>query len=116
MRDFWKLPEIAKREKKFGKHETQKPLSVLSRIILASTKHDAWVLDPFTGSSTTGIAANLLERRFLGIDMEEKFLELSKKRKEEIMHPKVFAEYKTKLQGFNNKDQLAMALVEEPAV
>ena len=54
--------------------------AVLSRIILASTRGGAWILDPFTGSSTTGIAANLLGRRFLGIDREEEYLILSKNR------------------------------------
>jgi site-specific DNA-methyltransferase (adenine-specific) len=84
MRDVWKLPAIAPWEKSCGKHPTQKPLCVLSRIIQASTLSGAWILDPFTGSSTTGIAANLLERRFLGIDQNEEFLELSKNRREEI--------------------------------
>ena len=70
MTDVWRLPAISPWEKKCGKHPTQKPLSVLSRIILASTKPGAWILDPFSGSSTTGIAANLLGRRFLGIDKE----------------------------------------------
>ena len=66
MTDVWQLPAIARWEKSCGKHPTQKPLSVLSRIVLASTHSGAWILDPFTGSSTTGIAANLLGRRFLG--------------------------------------------------
>lgn len=93
MRDVWNLPAIAKWEKTCGKHPTQKPLSVLSRIILASTKAGAWILDPFTGSSTTGIAANLLGRRFLGIDQEENFLRLSKARKEEIIDVVKCSEY-----------------------
>ena len=84
MRDVWRLPAIAPWEKSCGKHPTQKPLCVLSRIIQASTLPGAWILDPFTGSSTTGIAANLLGRRFLGIDQNEEFLELSKERREEI--------------------------------
>lgn len=84
MKDVWTLPAIAPWEKKFGKHPTQKPLAVLTRLILASTKPGAWILDPFTGSSTTGIAANLANRRFLGIDKEAPFLAISKKRKHEI--------------------------------
>lgn len=84
MRDVWRLPAIAPWEKSCGKHPTQKPLCVLSRIIQASTLPGAWILDPFTGSSTTGIAANLLGRRFLGIDQNEEFLEMSKARREEI--------------------------------
>ena len=84
MRDVWTLPAIAPWEKSCGKHPTQKPLCVLSRIIQASTKPGVWILDPFTGSSTTGIAANLLGRRFLSSDQEEKFLEMSKARREEL--------------------------------
>ena len=84
MRDVWTLPAIAPWEKSCGKHPTQKPLCVLSRIIQASTKPGAWILDPFTGSSTTGIAANLLGRRFLGIDQDVQFLEMSKARREEL--------------------------------
>lgn len=84
MKDVWTLPAISKWEKSLGKHPTQKPLCILTRIIQASTQHGAWILDPFTGSSTTGIAAFLLNRRFLGIDTEEKFLELSKSRREEL--------------------------------
>ena len=84
MRDVWRLPAIAPWEKSCGKHPTQKPLCVLSRIIQASTLPGAWILDPFTGSSTTGIAASLLGRRFLGIDQNDDFLVLSKSRREEI--------------------------------
>lgn len=98
MRDVWNLPAIAKWEKSCGKHPTQKPLSVLSRIIQASTEKGAWVLDPFTGSSTTGIAANLFGRRFLGIDIDESYLQISKARKEEIVDNIKKNEYKEKLQ------------------
>ena len=84
MKDVWTLPAIQKWEKTHGKHPTQKPLSVLSRIILASTKPNSWILDSFTGASTTGIAANLWNRKFLGIDTEQEYLELSKYRKIEI--------------------------------
>lgn len=98
MRDVWNLPSISKWEKSCGKHPTQKPLCVLSRIIQASTKSNAWILDPFTGSSTTGIAANLLGRRFLGIDKEEEYLEISRKRREEIVDIYKRQEYIYKLQ------------------
>lgn len=84
MTDVWRLPVIAPWEKAFGKHPTQKPLKLLHRIILASTKPGDLVLDPFSGSATTGIAANLLGRRYVGIDLEQKFLDISIKRKEEI--------------------------------
>lgn len=98
MRDVWNLPAIAKWEKSCGKHPTQKPLCVLSRIIQASTEKGAWILDPFAGSSTTGIAANLLGRRFLGIDQVDEYLNISKARKEEIEEVAKQREYLEKLQ------------------
>ncbi len=97
MKDVWQFSAIAPWEKTCGKHPTQKPLSVLTRLILASTKTDAWILDPFTGSSTTGIAANLLGRKFVGIDKELDFLELSKNRKLEIENPIISDNYKKRL-------------------
>ena len=98
MRDVWRLPAIAPWEKSCGKHPTQKPLCVLSRIIQASTQPGAWILDPFTGGSTTGIAASLLGRRFLGIDQSEKFLEISKARREELNNISVRNDYLARLQ------------------
>lgn len=116
MKDVWKLPAIAAWEKSCGKHPTQKPLAVLTRLILASTKQNAWILDPFAGSSTTGIAANLTNRRFLGIDQEEEFLAISKKRKLEIEQPKIAETYRQKINGFNDKKKLEQLLIEEPKV
>ncbi|MDL2262861.1 site-specific DNA-methyltransferase, partial [Bacteroidales bacterium OttesenSCG-928-I21] len=114
MKDVWHLPAIAPWEKSCGKHPTQKPLALLTRIILASTQKNAWILDPFTGSSTTGISANLTGRRFLGIDKEDKFLQISKNRKIEIENPNIAGSYKQKLGGFENKKQLELFLVQEP--
>jgi site-specific DNA-methyltransferase (adenine-specific) len=116
MKDVWKLPAIAPWEKSCGKHPTQKPLSVLTRLILASTKPNAWILDPFTGSSTTGIAANLANRRFLGIDQEEDFLKISIERKLEIENHKTASTFKQKLHGFNDKKELDLFLLQEPQV
>lgn len=99
MRDVWRLPAIAKWEKSCGKHPTQKPLCLLSRIIQASTLSGAWILDPFAGSSTTGIAANLLGRRFLGIELCDDFLELSKARRLEINSISKQVEFLKKLQS-----------------
>lgn len=111
MTDVWQLPAIARWEKSCGKHPTQKPLSVLSRIILASTRGGAWILDPFTGSSTTGIAANLLGRRFLGIDREEEYLILSKNRKKEIEQIAKFSLYHKKIKDIsllNNAERMSV--------
>ena len=84
MTDVWQLPAIGRWEKSCGKHPTQKPLGVLARLIQASTLPEAWVLDPFSGSGTTGIAANLLSRRYLGLEKEEAFLAMSRARRMEI--------------------------------
>jgi site-specific DNA-methyltransferase (adenine-specific) len=67
-------------EKAHGSHPTQKPVSLLERVIEASTPEDALVLDPFNGSGTTGVASLKLGRRYVGIDLDEKYLALSKKR------------------------------------
>lgn len=91
MTDVWRLPAIGRWEKSCGKHPTQKPLSVLTRIILSCTDKGDWVLDPFSGSSTTGIAANLCGRRFAGIEQCEDFCKMGKARREEIENMKAFA-------------------------
>lgn len=80
MRSVWAIGTPKPDEKKLGKHPTQKPLELLRRVILASTKKGDIVLDPFTGSSTTGLAAVAHGRKFIGIDLEKNFLDLSKKR------------------------------------
>lgn len=105
MRDVWKLPAIAQWEKSCGKHPTQKPLPLLSRIIQASTIPSAWILDPFTGSSSTGIAANLLGRRFLGIDENEDFLAISKARRTEIDNAAIRYKYEEKLSINNHMNE-----------
>lgn len=84
MTDVWRLPAIGQWEKTCGKHPTQKPLRLLTRLILASTNTGDWVFDPFCGSGTTGIAANLCGRRFAGIEQETIFCEMSRARRIEI--------------------------------
>ena len=97
MTDVWRLPAIAPWEKTCGKHPTQKPLGVLARLIQASTQPGAWVLDPFNGSATTGIAANLLGRKYLGLEIDDKFLAMSKARREEIENRTVRTDYLERL-------------------
>lgn len=101
MTDVWHLPAIGRWEKSCGKHPTQKPLSLLSRIIMASVPEGGWVLDPFCGSGTTGIAASLLGRRFLGIDMETAFLEMAKARREELEDAEVRQSYMMKIRDLS---------------
>ena len=113
MTDVWHLPAIARWEKSFGKHPTQKPLALLARIIMASTKPGEWVLDPFCGSSTTGIAANLLGRRYLGIDQEEKYIEISKNRREELENLQTYHKYRSKIKDIQYMDSLYPSMVRE---
>ena len=87
MPDVWKLPAPGTWEKVCGKHPTQKPLRLLYRIISASTRVGETILDPFAGSCTTGIAANLMDRKFIGIEQDEKFVELGNRRRSEIEKP-----------------------------
>lgn len=97
MTDVWYLPAIAPWEKSCGKHPTQKPLALLTRILMASTRPGEWVLDPFCGSSTTGIAANLLGRRYLGIEQELEYVKMGKNRREEIEDLNIFQKYCSKI-------------------
>jgi len=84
MRSVWAIGTPKTIEKKFGKHPTQKPEDLLKRVVLASTNKGDLILDPFTGSSTTGIAAYVLGRHFIGVDTDPQFLDLSIKRFEEL--------------------------------
>lgn len=105
MTDVWRLPAIVRWEKSCGKHPTQKPLALLTRIILASTDENDWILDPFAGSSTTGIAANLCGRRFLGIEQERDFAKLSIARRTEIDDAQHRLSFCSKLKDLSYKIQ-----------
>lgn len=82
MRDVWDSSLTKPSEKKCGKHPTQKPIQLLERIILASTDENDLILDPFNGSGTTGIVASRLNRKYIGIEKEKKYLDLTIRRKE----------------------------------
>ncbi len=80
MQSLWNILPPRKDEKSFGKHPTQKPLALLERIVLASTVEGDLILDPFSGSATTGVAAVKHERRYVGIELEDDYIDLSIKR------------------------------------
>lgn len=118
MTDVWRLPAIGRWEKSAGKHPTQKPLSLLSRMILASTDPGDWVFDPFSGSSTTGIAANLCSRRFCGIEQSEEFCEMSRTRREQMEDTHVRADWRRHISDLrilaaSNTAQLSIECAEE---
>ncbi len=80
MKNVWRMPTPSKAEKIYGKHPTQKPVALVARCLRASTKLGDLVFDPFSGSSTTGVAALSLGRRFIGCELDESYIELSIKR------------------------------------
>ena len=84
MKNVWKMMPPNSQEKKLGKHPTQKPIALVARCLRASTNPDDLVVDPFTGSGTTGVAALQLGRNFVGCEREEKYVRLAIKR---LSHP-----------------------------
>ena len=80
MLSLWSIKPPSREEKIYGKHPTQKPLQLLDRIVLASTRPGDIVLDPFNGSGTTGIAAHREGRKYIGVELEEEYLKVSIKR------------------------------------
>jgi site-specific DNA-methyltransferase (adenine-specific) len=83
MKDVWTGTTTPQKEKKLGKHPAQKPEYILDRIILASTNEGDIILDPFCGSGTTGVVASRLHRKFIGIDSDKSYLDITKRRIEE---------------------------------
>ena len=88
MKDVWTTSLTKPSEKKQGKQPTQKPLEILDKIIIASTNKNDLILDPFCGSSTTGISAIRLNRKYIGIDKEKAYLDLSIRRFQELQSAK----------------------------
>ena len=88
MKDVWTGALTKSSEKVEGRHPTQKPEYLLERIVLASTEEGQRILDPFCGSGTTGVASLRFGRKFIGIDISEEYLEISKKRLEKVTNDK----------------------------
>lgn len=64
-------------------HPTQKPLSLIEKFVLLSSKEGDTILDPFMGSGTTGVVTERNNRNFIGFEIEQKFYEIAKKRLDE---------------------------------
>src|SRR5438105_11800656 len=80
MKSVWEIRPPEPWEKKFGKHPTQKPVALLERILLASSNEGELVLDPFSGSGTTALAALRTKRKFRGIEIDKKLVHVSSHR------------------------------------
>ena len=76
----WRIRTVPKAEKLYGYHPTQKPLRLVRRALLASTREGELVFDPFCGSGTTAVAAKELGRFFVGAELEEEYAELAARR------------------------------------
>ncbi len=85
---FWSMPENTD-------HPTQKPEKLLAQIILASSNPGDMVFDPFLGSGTTSVVSKKLDRRFLGIEIDEMYCCLTEKRLE-------LAESDPSIQGYRD--------------
>lgn len=80
MRNMWDIPMTPASEKTYGKHPSQKPLAVADRLVLGCTNIGDKILDPFVGSGSFLVSANLQRRHYLGIDTDAEFVQLAKKR------------------------------------
>lgn len=85
MRDLWVMPVVQGKERirdKSGRaaHPTQKPEKLLERVILASSNKGDIVLDPFLGSGTTAFVAQQLGRKWIGVETDDKYIKIAKKR------------------------------------
>ena len=84
MRNMWEIPLIKPSERKYGKHPSQKPLKVVERLVLAGTNEDDLILDPFSGTGTTGVVAEKQNRKWVMIEKEESYNQIAQKRLNEL--------------------------------
>lgn len=80
MKNVWRMPAPGQGEKQHGRHPTQKPLALVRRCLAASTAPGDLVVDPFSGSGTTALAALSLERRFMGTELDAEYASLARTR------------------------------------
>lgn len=80
--NVWEIPRVRYRMNEYENHPTQKPTTLLERIILASSNRDDLVLDPFSGTFTTSYVANRLNRRSIGIEINEEYVKIGLRRLE----------------------------------
>jgi site-specific DNA-methyltransferase (adenine-specific) len=92
MSSVWRISTVPKKEKLYGYHPTQKPLRLVRRALLASTREGDLVFDPFCGSGTTAVAAKELGRFFVGAELEAEFAELSARRIKAVRRDAVLRE------------------------
>ena len=80
LHDFYESSVAPKSERAFGKHPTQKPVELMDYFVRALSNPGDLVLDPFMGSGTTGVSALALGRKFTGVELNEQYFDIAKKR------------------------------------
>jgi site-specific DNA-methyltransferase (adenine-specific) len=83
MRNYWEIPLTPMRERKHGKHPSQKPLKLMERLVLAGTNPGDRVLDCFAGSGSTLLACDRLNRKWVGIERDEEYCGIAHRRLED---------------------------------
>lgn len=78
--DFFECSVTTAKEKKYGRHPTQKPIKLIKHFIELLSHPNELILDPFMGSGTTGVASVELGRRFWGVELDETYIEIAKNR------------------------------------
>jgi len=84
MRNMWDIPMTPRSEKKFGKHPSQKPIEVITRLVIGASNKGDMIIDPFMGSGTVPVVASQLKRKYIGIDNNKEYCDLALKRIKEI--------------------------------
>lgn len=83
--DFFETSVTPAGEKKYGKHPTQKPITLLEQFVTLLSNENDVILDPFCGSGSSGVAAIKNKRKFIGIDINEQYCEMSRNRIEAVL-------------------------------
>lgn len=83
LHDFIETSVTPNSERKHGKHPTQKPEGLIKHFVEVLSNENDWILDPFMGSGTTGVAAKRQDRNFIGIELSSEYYEIAKERIQE---------------------------------
>jgi len=87
LRNMWQIPYPSQKERRFGKHPSQKPIEVITRIMLIATNKDELVLDCFSGSGTTGVVAQSFGRKWIMLENNPEYNEIARERLDNVHVP-----------------------------
>ncbi len=84
LHDFVETSLTTQNEKRFGKHPTQKPIKILNHFTEILSNENDVICDPFMGSGSTGVSCEMLNRKFIGIELNEDYYNIAKNRMQNI--------------------------------